>query len=299
VAPGRATIISVPRLKFWSRIMPHKHNLFFPRLFESQGRKILEISVLAENVPGRIAEISKLLAERGVNILWGVHHASKDPSAAWWCFFVDGEGVEEADLRRLISGVEGVRDVVVSRANLGDMVVDVHHGIQLLGPDAVVEMRAGWLRTIFREAYKRWGDDGRRMVEFLGTYGGRRSYSEWRRRFGLEGRELAEAALSVMVVLGWIERGEIVELDPERASARVKAWNSFESGEPSDVPICHFLRGVLVGFFSEMFGEACFGREVACMAKGDPYCEFVISKKPFIFPAEGAWGREASEEAGG
>ncbi len=266
--------------------MEHRHNLFFPRLFESEGKRILEISILADNIPGRIAEVSSALAKRGVNILWGVHHASDTPHVAWWCFFIDGEGVDEVELRELISKVKGVREVYVSEANVGDMVVDVHHGIQLLGPDAVVEMRAGWLRNIFREAYKRWGDDGKRMVEFLGTYGGRRSYPEWRRRFGLEGKELAEAALNVIMVLGWIERGEILELDTDGCSARVRVWNSFESDEPAQEPMCHFLKGVLTGFFSEMFGAPCFGQEVACRAMGDEYCEFVVTKKPFTFPTE-------------
>lgn len=267
--------------------MQHRHKLFFPRLFESDGKRMLEISLLAENIPGRIAEVSSALAEKGVNILWGVHHASDRPGMAWWCFFIDGEGVDEGELRELISRVRGVKEVHISEANLGDMVVDLHHGIQLLGPDAVVEMRAGWLRNVFREAYKRWGDDGKRMVEFLGLYGGRKSYPEWRRRFGLEGKELAEAVLNVMVVLGWIERGEVVELDAEKCTARVRVWNTFESGEPAPGPVCHFLKGVLTGFFSEMFGAPCFGQEVACRAKGDEYCEFVVTKKPFTFSREG------------
>jgi len=263
--------------------MYHRHTLYFPRLFEAKGRRIIQVSVLAENVPGIIAQVSALVADRGINILWGVHHAAEDPAKAWWCFFIEAQGISASELESLIKGSPGVVEVYASEANVGQMVLDKHHGTQRLGPDIVVEFRHGWITGMFREMYKRWGEDGKRILTHMGFYGGRRSYPEWRERFGLEGKELVEAALGVIQTLGWTESWKVVEFDPSACRAVVRLIGAFEAREPADEPICHFLRGVLTGFFTEMFGEACYGTETKCQAVGDPYCEFVMSRKPFVF----------------
>jgi len=266
-----------------------RHPLAFPRVFKTRGHGVLEVSVLLNNRPGAIARVASYLGERGINILSGVHHhvAEGGEEEGWWCFFVE---CDEAEICRVqeclrgLRGLEGVRRALVSEANVGNLAVDRHHSVQLMGVDRVVTFRTGWIDGIFREIYRRWGDDGRRMIYLEGFYGGRRSYEFWREAFGLEGRELAEAALELWVVLGWAEDVRIVEFDRAKGEAIIRVRGSFEAVQPSDRPTCHFLLGAVTGFLSEMFGKPLFGVETKCQAAGDEYCEFVIREKPFVIP---------------
>ncbi len=266
-----------------------RHPLAFPKVFRAGDRQILEVSVLLDNRPGVLARMAGYLGERGINILSGVHHDV--PASArhegWWCFFVECREAEIEGVRTCVEEIgapEGVRRVLISRANVGNLAVDRHHSVQLMGLDRVVTFRSGWIDGVFREIYRRWGDDGRRMVYLQGFYGGRRSYRFWREAFGLDGRELAEAAFEIWVVLGWAKGVEIAEFDPEEGSATLRVDGSFEAAQPADRPACHFLLGAATGFLSEMFGVPLFGEEPKCQAVGDDHCEFTIRKKPFVFP---------------
>ena len=62
--------------------------------------------------------------------------------------------------------------------------------------------------------------------------------------------------------------------------AIVKVWNNIECslGKKKNVkkPFSHWLRGLLAGFGTRFFGKKVSVIETKCIAKGDPYCEFVI-----------------------
>ncbi len=260
-----------------------KHRLHFPRIFDPSGKRMVEISVLVDNVPGMIAKVATAIAERGVNILWGIHHEADEPDKGWWCFFIDATGVDVEPLIESIERIEGVRDVYFSEATFGDLALDVHHSEQAFGEDRVIELRQRWLAGALKNIYEKWGDDGRFLLYQLGYYGGYESYREWLERSKLRGRELAEFDLRVIEVLGWVSRAELVEFNPEEGRVVIRTWGSFEAGMEQGRPSCHFMRGELTGFFSAMFKKGLYGTEVRCEGRGDPHCEFVIAPKPFEF----------------
>lgn len=52
--------------------------------------------------------------------------------------------------------------------------------------------------------------------------------------------------------------------------------DSFEAlAHKTDQPCCHFFRGFLAGFLSELFGKTVTVTEEKCAGKGDEHCEFV------------------------
>lgn len=67
-----------------------------------------------------------------------------------------------------------------------------------------------------------------------------------------------------------------------RAALRVmvEATGTFEGTQHtgrSEVPVCHFLRGIFCGIAGRMFGaEEVVCDEVRCQAHGDPACEFLV-----------------------
>jgi len=65
------------------------------------------------------------------------------------------------------------------------------------------------------------------------------------------------------------------EVDLQSGTGKIKVFDSFESlvgrGTQSS---CHFLRGFLAGFLSELFTKEVSITEVKCVGKGDSQCEF-------------------------
>ena len=66
-------------------------------------------------------------------------------------------------------------------------------------------------------------------------------------------------------------------VDFTRGVGRVIVTNSFETimckGKSA---CCHFFRGFLTGFLSELFSRNILVTEEKCAGKGDEYCEFVF-----------------------
>ena len=65
--------------------------------------------------------------------------------------------------------------------------------------------------------------------------------------------------------------GRIIIFDSFETLAR-KARKVRKSGDPC----CHFFRGFLEGFLSEMFEKNITVSEEKCVGKGDEHCEFVF-----------------------
>jgi len=65
------------------------------------------------------------------------------------------------------------------------------------------------------------------------------------------------------------------DVDLENGTGKIRVSNSFESlvGKYTQ-PSCHFLRGFLAGFLSELFDRDISVAEVKCAGKGDVQCEF-------------------------
>lgn len=103
-----------------------------------------------------------------------------------------------------------------------------------------------------------------------GREGGRRSSRRLRETSSLQGREFAQAYLSMGDRIGWglfrVTRFADREFEVEVAgSPFVEAYGA------SPEPVCHFTRGVIAGLGDTMFGTAeC--EEVACSVER---CRFV------------------------
>jgi len=64
-------------------------------------------------------------------------------------------------------------------------------------------------------------------------------------------------------------------VDFEKGKGRIRVSDSFECVVcRCTKPSCHFLRGFLAGFLSELFGRDILVAEEKCAEKGDDQCEF-------------------------
>lgn len=73
-------------------------------------------------------------------------------------------------------------------------------------------------------------------------------------------------------------RLKIINLDIKNKEATIHIFDNFECElyTSSDKPRSHLIRGILSGWFSSLFGGKVVFHETRCVAKGDPYCEFIV-----------------------
>jgi predicted hydrocarbon binding protein len=68
-----------------------------------------------------------------------------------------------------------------------------------------------------------------------------------------------------------------LNIDVETGVGKVRIIDSFESRtRKTTQPSCHFFRGFLAGFLSELFGKTVEVAEEKCAGKEDEHCEFVF-----------------------
>jgi len=67
------------------------------------------------------------------------------------------------------------------------------------------------------------------------------------------------------------------DLDLGNGRGRILVYNSFETIARKDTkPSCHFLRGYLAGFLSELFKREITVEEEQCAAMGNSHCKFSL-----------------------
>jgi hypothetical protein len=73
-----------------------------------------------------------------------------------------------------------------------------------------------------------------------------------------------------------------------KAVGSVKIMKNIEAvmrNKKTDDPVCHWTRGFLAGYLSEIIGVNIEVSEIKCLGRGDEYCEFEIKVKT----AEQTW----------
>ena len=70
------------------------------------------------------------------------------------------------------------------------------------------------------------------------------------------------------------------EVDFKNGSGRVIIDDSFEvMARKTNQPSCHFLRGFIAGFLSELLKKTIVVTEEKCAGKGDEHCEFIFREQ--------------------
>ena len=107
---------------------------------------------------------------------------------------------------------------------------------------------------------------------------GVRSYKKTKKEFGTE-KEALDHLTSLKREENW-GKIDFHEVDFQNASGRIIINDSFEvMTRKTNQPSCHFFRGFLAGFLSELFQKTIAVTEEKCAGKGDKRCEFVFAEQ--------------------
>lgn len=251
----------------------------------SPTRKLAHFILILRNVKGALERSADVASRNGVNILSGFHHAPSTSEKALWSFFAD---LTEATIspERFLTELKSLPTTIDARFQLasGGLLVDrFHFPVEWAGERAVL-FRAETLGTIFARVNEIFGGGpaaGVLLYE-MGEAAGRSTYQFVKDMVGEEAiKQELEQWVNLFRATGWgIVRLERVDCETNQASLEVRA--NFEcvhyKGKSSDAR-GHFLRGFIVGWFSEVFGKRMTAQESSCVAKGDESCRFTVSQR--------------------
>lgn len=139
----------------------------------------------------------------------------------------------------------------------------------IIRPETIMDM--------FRALHKTSGESAVEAFYQGGFSGGKLSSAKFRQTFNLDDRQIVEFMANMGTQIGW-GKFDVLEFDPgdQRLIMTVKSSPFAEAAKPSESPVCHFIRGVLAGMCTGLFGKEVQSFEETCLAKGDPLCRFLL-----------------------
>jgi len=238
---------------------------------------VVFFAIEAENVVGVMEAVTDVLREAEMSVLDGFHSVHDDGRMWCWVLTVDVSSSRKA--------VEEVADEIRALPHI----LRVEHGVKRLGEllfppfktsfmfmgDRAFIWRGEFMKDFFRSIRRRWGDVGAVFLYHTGLGVGRRAADEYMQLLGERDlKKLLEFNGELWISLGWVKdyRVEVGE------DVVVRFWDLFECQGLVGIARAtsgYFTRGVLAGYINKISGKNVVVREVKCIAKGDPYCEFV------------------------
>ena len=231
--------------------------------------------------PGVLFEAIKVFSEYNISIL---HIAVSRPTQNKpidIVIFTDLTGKldlkdEIAEKLHKIREVENVH--VINQAYKGLAGCITFFPLIFLGDRCIILRKPGY-KALIRALEKRYGSALSTILFEIG-FEMRGEYFEDHSRYFGKSLDLLIKSLYLFAPTVGFGLIKDVYINLEKREISVQIYDNFEcklflgSGKPSS----NFVRGIFSGWCSKLFGEKIVLLETKCIAKGDPYCEFIKSK---------------------
>jgi predicted hydrocarbon binding protein len=253
--------------------------------FKPKG-KLAEFSIQMKNTVGIIAVLSLAISKHNVRILSGIQDAPSLAESGTWAFFAD---FTEADIEpeALATELRSLPSVIKVRcqSNIDGFITDTMHFPVLLGTERAIMVRSAILGSIIGRIKSMFGSESSSAQVILyqvGEAAGQRVFDSVEAVVGFDFiRKNVARATSLFTALGWgILNLKAVDLDAKTAHIHIQdGFESADSRNMAITPQCHFVRGLMAGWFSRLFASKIDVIETQCVAKGNPACVFQV--QPF------------------
>ena len=149
-----------------------------------------------------------------------------------------------------------------------------------LGEERALIFRKSFYEGFIKEGWRRLGEGWGSILYHAGLYGGINVYDKY---FDLtKNKQMLLRLLEEMGRIVGFGVFKIVSISENKIVLRI--YDCFECQLLKDIGVkmSSFLKGVLVGWFSRYWNidpQKIVATERKCMARGDPYCEYIIEKR--------------------
>jgi predicted hydrocarbon binding protein len=243
---------------------------------------IYEICITLKDVHGAMSKTAKVLSDAHVNIRNSIlFDAVEKDGIGYWTSFIDLSNAA-LDIRQLEKGLREL-DVVqdVKIANPKPLNYDVIHFPIIHGESVAAVMPAELFSSLLDEIERILSPSGFVAVFYnAGKQSGASITRLVAKRYELKGEPLRLALMQATQAIGW-GKIESFTIDRKELSARVRMRMCFEAllrGRKRE-NVCHWTRGFIAGFLSEVFEKPVDAFELKCAAAGDEICEFEVKPR--------------------
>ncbi len=256
------------------------------RSINISNRKLSGFSIITKNVPGILANVGKVCADRNINIVNIITSAEQIIGGNAHIFLIvdlTDTNVSPEELKFELSKISNIVSIEIVEPFANFIIDNTHFPLTLYGGKsrAIIigeHVMKGFLFGLMQQL----GEPISQITLWNMGYGsGKEIWDliyEWRKAAV---KELVELFLKISVALGWFSKYEITEYSAINKYAKIRVWDNWECqikgmrGKAES----HFVRGVFAGFFTRHFNKECQAFETKCISKGDEYCEFEIKVK--------------------
>ena len=244
------------------------------RMVYLPGRKLIGLLITAINRPEVLHNIASFLVKHNMKPLY-TNIASLNDNIEITIFLdLSKTKTPINEVVKDISGLKDVKDVRVIKPLFKGLVIDTaHFPILLLSRRAWIISEA-MSKGLFRDVKVEFGEAGKVFLYHLGIEAGKSIYRSYK-DYTTSDEEFLLLTKALVKAIGW---GIVEEFKPlPNGTYVVRIYDNIECAmcKPSKEPTGDFFRGIIAGLLLQLTGKMMFIEEVKCIAKGDPYCEFV------------------------
>jgi predicted hydrocarbon binding protein len=234
-----------------------------------------------KNELGVLANVLSSLAEAGVDILHIDSSVQEDGKCKVASLFVEPvrAKIGAQRLRSLVNSSSYILSSVINESKEGLLVDSITFPLCWNADAKAILLSWDFLSAMFRKLRDTYGSGVDSLLYELGLAFG---VSGAQGLISNYGREFYEKNFKEILMTysgsGW-GRPELVDLDLKNLRATLRMRDSFEcASQKTEKPNSQFLRGDISSLFSVAFKVPVRCEEAKCIAKGDEFCEFVISR---------------------
>ncbi len=232
--------------------------------------------------PGILASIFNVFAEFEIPVVSVKMPAPKPGENAELSVFADLTG-RRGVLRKIVDKIrslEFVEKVEPIKPLFKGFAVDTTYTRLTLAGGRVIVFREPTYEGLIKGFRKRFGAIAKELLYYIGFEAGRKMYNVYSKMVEEAGGGLNELLAFWREVFRHTGFGAIehVEISYLTKTAIIRVQDSFECRlfKETGKFESHGIRGFIAGFMSSLFKTKVRVEETKCIAKGDPYCEFIV-----------------------
>ncbi len=251
---------------------PNKYVVCFNMLFDRE----------AQYKHGILTSLSKIFSDRGIPILSIKTTISIKENAVRLTLFADFAQRKNLlrEVENHIRGLNYIKDIKVIEPLFNGITVDTTYTYLTFTGERAIVLRKPLFEGLIKGVREKFGESGKTFLYHVGFILGQKAYKTQSEIVRKAHGSIKETVLFTEELFKQVGFGilKISELDLLNKRATIEIHNSFECElfKGSKKPESHLIRGLIAGFMSAFFRIKVSASEVKCIAKGDPYCLFLV-----------------------
>ena len=256
--------------------------LLLSNLYFIQREKLVGFHIVAVNKPGALAKISSVLGKYNVNIVAIVFSSRIKLGEKASIFIITDftySKMKPKEIEDKLKELDVAQHVNLVKPQLPKILVDPHHFpvVDDLNRRFILLSESA-MKSVVVRLRETFGTGGLAFLYHQGKIVGS-ELAETYKEMGIS--DLKDAIKMFLLHLLALGRylGEITYYKEDRIIIRLHRNWECEVAMKHNVkgPASYFERGVIAGFLEKFTGKKVSVHEIKCLAKGDPYCEFLVT----------------------